>query len=121
MSRIMCIDFLLYRNSFYYFYCTEIHFIRIVSYDITSRDSKIFAGCGRSGTKDGISYLTFFFTFLIPRLIILGDLNTCELHGPRGLYKDKDRIIVCDSDNNAIRIIQNNQITTRKIKKYANS
>jgi DNA-binding beta-propeller fold protein YncE len=70
----------------------------IVSYNTTTCESKIFAGCGEEGNKDGI-------------------LKECQLHGPRGLYKDKDRIIVSDSSNNTIRIIQNNQITTRTIDK----
>jgi DNA-binding beta-propeller fold protein YncE len=70
----------------------------IVSYNTASSESKIFAGCGKEGHKDG-------------------SLKECELNGPRGLYNDKDRIIVSDSSNNTIRIIQNNQITTRSIDK----
>jgi DNA-binding beta-propeller fold protein YncE len=70
----------------------------IVSYNTISCETKIFAGCGEEGSKDG-------------------DLKKCQFNGPRGMYKDKDRIIVSDSSNNAIRIIQNNQVTTRSINK----
>jgi len=65
----------------------------IITYDTVTCESKIFAGCGKQGCKDG-------------------DLDKCEFNGPRGMYKDKNRIIICDSNNNSLRIIQNDQIST---------
>jgi len=65
----------------------------IVSVNTVTSESKIFAGCGKQGNKDG-------------------DLDKCEFNGPRGIYKDKNRIIICDSNNNSLRVIQNNQIKT---------
>jgi len=65
----------------------------IILYDSFTCESKIYAGCGNNGKNDG-------------------DLDKCEFNGPRGMYKDKDRIIICDSNNNSLRVIQNNQIST---------
>jgi len=70
----------------------------IVSYDTATCESKIYAGCGKQGSRDG-------------------DLDKCEFNGPRGMYKDKNRIIICDSNNNSLRVIQNNQISTLISKK----
>jgi sugar lactone lactonase YvrE len=64
----------------------------IMSYNTESKEIKVFAGNGEEGKIDG-------------------NVKESQFHGPRGMFKQGDKIIVCDSNNNTLRLIDNSQVS----------
>lgn len=73
---------------------------KIISYNLVTTETKVFAGVGTQGNLDG-------------------NLSECLFYGPRGMFKNGKQIIVCDSNNNTIRFIEDNKITSKEVLKNA--